>query len=191
MRYAPVGMRMSPQEILGESLRTLELRGALRGPETAQAATCKVIDHALPPKAFPARRSSGRPVAFGEVGQRREVQHIDGHFQRPDSCAVPALPGATIHGVDLRRLRGFPRQRVLAAAAADERTFMCTVPSVAEMAHAGEDHRDAVFVGGGDHFVVAHRAARLDDRLTPALASMSTPSRNGKKASDAILSPGP
>ena len=30
------------------------------------------------------------------------------------------------------------------------------------MADAGEDHCNAAFVGGGDHFVVAHRAARLD-----------------------------
>ncbi len=30
------------------------------------------------------------------------------------------------------------------------------------MADAGEHHRDAALVGGGDHFVVAHAAARLD-----------------------------
>ena len=35
-------------------------------------------------------------------------------------------------------------------------------PSVPEVAHAGEHHRDAALVGGGDHLVVAHRAARLD-----------------------------
>ena len=32
-----------------------------------------------------------------------------------------------------------------------------------EMPAAGEDHRQAVLVAGGDHFVVAPRAARLDD----------------------------
>ena len=36
--------------------------------------------------------------------------------------------------------------------------------SMPEMPHAGEHHGDAVRVGGGDHVVVAHRAARLDDR---------------------------
>ena len=30
------------------------------------------------------------------------------------------------------------------------------------MAHAGEHHRDAALVRGGDHLVVAHAAARLD-----------------------------
>jgi hypothetical protein len=31
---------------------------------------------------------------------------------------------------------------------------------VSEMTHASEYHRDAVFVGGGDDFVVFDRAAR-------------------------------
>ena len=35
---------------------------------------------------------------------------------------------------------------------------------VPEVAHAGEDHGQAGFVGGRDHLVVAHRAAGLDDR---------------------------
>ena len=33
-----------------------------------------------------------------------------------------------------------------------------------EMPHAGEEHRQAGLVGGGDHFLVADRAARLDHR---------------------------
>ena len=33
-----------------------------------------------------------------------------------------------------------------------------------EVADAGEHHRDAALVGGGDHFVVAHAAAGLDHR---------------------------
>ena len=36
--------------------------------------------------------------------------------------------------------------------------------SVPEVAHAGEDHGQARLVGGGDHLVVAHRAAGLDHR---------------------------
>jgi hypothetical protein len=34
-----------------------------------------------------------------------------------------------------------------------------------EVAGAGKDHGHAVFVGGSDDFLVAHRAARLDDGL--------------------------
>ena len=33
---------------------------------------------------------------------------------------------------------------------------------MAEVAHVGEDHRDTVLVGGGNHFVVADRTTRLD-----------------------------
>ena len=36
--------------------------------------------------------------------------------------------------------------------------------SVPEVPHSGEHHRQARLVGGGDHFVVADRAARLDHR---------------------------
>jgi len=38
-----------------------------------------------------------------------------------------------------------------------------------EVAHAGEDHCDVVLVGCGDHFFVAHRAARLNDRRHASL----------------------
>src|SRR5690606_31050927 len=36
-------------------------------------------------------------------------------------------------------------------------------PSMPEVAVAGEHHGQAAFVGGGDDFVVAHAATRLDD----------------------------
>src|SRR5262249_25486173 len=36
--------------------------------------------------------------------------------------------------------------------------------AVPEVPRTGDDHRDAVLVGCGDDFVVAHRAARLDHR---------------------------
>ena len=59
-------------------------------------------------------------------------------------------------------------------------------PSVAEVATAGEDHRDARLVAGGDHLVVALRAARLDrprSRRRPIAAC--GPSAKGKNASEA------
>ena len=62
--------------------------------------------------------------------------------------------------------------------------------SVTEVAEAGEDHGDALFVGGRDDFRVAHRAAGLDHRGGAGFASTSRPSRNGKKASDATTEPG-
>src|SRR5687768_4149775 len=44
------------------------------------------------------------------------------------------------------------------------KTGSCQSRLVAEVAHSGEDHRQAGLVGGGDHLLVADRAARLDDR---------------------------
>ena len=58
-------------------------------------------------------------------------------------------------------------------------------PSMPEVPHAGEDHRQAVLVAGGDDLVVLHRAAGLDDRGHAGCAAASTLSRNGKNASDA------
>ena len=43
---------------------------------------------------------------------------------------------------------------------------------MSEMPCAGEDQRDAVFVGGLDHFVVALRAARFDDGLDTHLGCL-------------------
>ncbi len=58
--------------------------------------------------------------------------------------------------------------------------------SMAEVAHAGEHHRDAVLVGGRDDFRIALRTAGLMTDLIPNSASASRPSRNGKKASEAM-----
>ncbi len=33
---------------------------------------------------------------------------------------------------------------------------------MAEVAHVGEEHRNTVLVGGGNHFVITDRTARLD-----------------------------
>jgi uncharacterized integral membrane protein len=60
---------------------------------------------------------------------------------------------------------------------------------VPEVAHAGEDHRQAGLVGGGDHLVVADRAARLDHRRGARLDRRQQPSAKGKKASDATAEP--
>ena len=108
--------------------------------------------------ALRARRPSARSRlsrANGhEVGDRR----VSATLASARSRAVPALPGATNTLRDARALRDLPRQRMLAAAAADDED----VQSVPEVADAGEDHRDAALVGRGDHFGVAHAAAGLD-----------------------------
>ena len=58
-----------------------------------------------------------------------------------------------------------------------------------EMPDAGEHHGDAGRVGGGDHLVVAHRAARLDHGRRARFDRRSSPSAKGKNASDATTEP--
>ena len=50
-----------------------------------------------------------------------------------------------------------------------------------EVADAGEDHGDAVLVGGRDHLVVAHRTARLDHRLRARLDGRQQTVGKGKE----------
>ena len=52
---------------------------------------------------------------------------------------------------------------------------------MAEMAHAGEDHSKARFVGGGDNFVIAHRATGLDDGGDTGLGSGDQTIREGEE----------
>ena len=42
---------------------------------------------------------------------------------------------------------------------------------MAEMAHAGEHHGNAVLIGSGNHFFITHGAARVDNRLNALLGN--------------------
>ena len=57
--------------------------------------------------------------------------------------------------------------------------------SVPEVTYPREDHRQAQPVRRRNHFLVAHRAARLDHRRCSSLGTASRPSGKGKNASDA------
>src|ERR1051325_1821999 len=50
---------------------------------------------------------------------------------------------------------------------ADRPRSLLTTPSVPELPHAGEHHRDSALIGGGDYLGVLHRAPRLDDGAHP------------------------
>ena len=61
---------------------------------------------------------------------------------------------------------------------------------VPEMPFAGEDHCDAAFVGGRNHFLVPDRSARLNGTGHACIcAAAMSPSANGKKASLATALP--
>src|SRR5690606_28461826 len=81
------------------------------------------------------------------------------------SSAVPALPGATSTCVTRADCAHFHASACSRPPEPTTRTFMGWRPaSMAEMAHAGEYHGEAVLVGRGDDLGVALRAARLDHR---------------------------
>src|SRR6185369_8187809 len=104
-------------------------------------------------------------------------------FVTPSSCAVPALPGAT----KTRETRSDCASRQASACSRPPEPttsiFMgwCPESLVPEMPHAGEHHRDAVGVRGGDHFVVAHAAARLDHGARARIGDDVEPVAEGKE----------
>src|SRR5258706_9428448 len=81
-------------------------------------------------------------------------------FSKPDSKAVPPLPGATTPFCP----RGLPATFRAIACWGPPPPMTSSFMSMPEVAHAGEDHGRAALVGRGDHFGVAHAAAGLDER---------------------------
>src|SRR5688572_7132993 len=97
------------------------------------------------------------------------------------SVAVPPLPGATRTSETLGDWAHFhanacsrppePTIRIFTMLVSTIRAARHRRSSMPEVAHAGEDHAHAVFVGGGDDFFVAFAAARLNDGLDAVLGS--------------------
>src|SRR6185295_15564363 len=95
---------------------------------------------------------------------------------QPVFVSGPRISRCYVDPADARRLRQPPGHGVLAAATADHEEIHKYVTgemwskgsnniiSVAEMADPCQDHDEALLVGGGDHFVITHTAARLNDR---------------------------
>src|SRR5258708_12059552 len=94
-----------------------------------------------------------------------------GVFSAPVSVAVPPLPGAT----NTFCTRGLCASFQASACSRPPAPMTSSFMSVSEVPHAGEHHRDAVLVGGGDHLVVAHAAAGLDHPARPAPAQPVAP----------------
>ncbi len=57
------------------------------------------------------------------------------------------------------------------AASAPQRLCIGLKTSMSEMSHPGKHHRHAVFIGGGDDFIITHRAAGLNHRLDAGFES--------------------
>ena len=123
---------------------------------------------------MPAASGASGPTTVSAMSESRangtsSAMSVIGTLASASSRAVPALPGAT----NTRATRGLcaifhasacslpppPTTRMFIA-----RRFRDRRQVSAEVADAGEHHREAALVGGRDHFSVAHAAARLDHR---------------------------
>ena len=90
-----------------------------------------------------------------------------------ESTRAPGPPPTPSRRVASRRRPPAPERprarRAAAPASARQLRRIEAVALVTEVAPAGEGHRHARAVGRLDHLVIAHRAARLDDRPDPRL----------------------
>ena len=114
---------MAPQELLGEGLRSLELRRRAPRPETFQAGLRELVDDAGHERRF---GSDDRQVNLLRARERDQAGHVIGGDV--DVAYLGFVRGAGIAGSDNdfgdSRGRGaLPGQRVLAAASADDQYF--------------------------------------------------------------------
>ena len=161
---------MPGEEVLGEGLGALQARGRRLGPKQGRPAAWNAST--MPATSGPSGPTIVRPTPSRRASSTSAGMFVggDGDVAHFGSAAVPALPGATSTSLDARRCGAFPGERVFASAAADDQDLHAVV-SVAEVAHAGEHHRHAVLVGGGDHLGVAHASRPAGSpRLMPCSA---------------------
>src|SRR6185436_1262903 len=124
----------------------------MRSPASANVSTTPAASGASGPTTvrwmpsfFAKASSSGMPVMAT--------------FSSPFSAAVPPFPGAT----NTFCTRGLCASFHAIACSRPPPPMTRSFISVAEVAHAGEDHRRAALVGSRDHLGIAHATTRLDD----------------------------
>ncbi|MNS94117.1 hypothetical protein D3C72_1283230 [compost metagenome] len=113
---------MASQEVLGEGLRTFQLRSAGGRTEAVQATGAEQINNASDQRHFRADDGQGN-VFLGEVGQLLKSQYVDG-----DVLALGFDGGASVarcdeHLLHARILSHFPGQGVFTATAANDQNI--------------------------------------------------------------------
>src|SRR6185437_1378228 len=111
------------QEILRERLRALQARGGARWAEARAARGSEAIDDSRDQR--PLGADDGKPYVFARRERQQPLDVVGGDI---DVAYLGLERGAGVsgggeNGMDTRRLRAFPRQRVLAAAAADDQNL--------------------------------------------------------------------
>src|SRR5689334_4666103 len=136
---------------------------ACRGPKQRRPAAWKASTTPITSGASGPMIVSPTFSAFASATRPATSSAATSTLRTRGSVAVPPLPGATSTPETLGDCAHFQASACSRPPEPTIRTFMGK--SVPEMAHAGEDHRHAVLVRGGDHFVVAPAATGLHDRL--------------------------
>ena len=108
---------MAHHEGLGKRLAPLQLRCGLGGPGYRPAGGCEHVGHAVAQRHLRADYRQVDPLGLGQREDRFGPADVD-RCQAADG-RHPWVAGGTHHGLDPRLAGQCPRQRVLAAAAAE------------------------------------------------------------------------
>src|SRR5690606_1447170 len=163
VRYSAVGMPWRARNAFVKAFEPSSCAAAAPGPKQRKPAPAKR-------SATPATRGgsgptivrSARSASASSTSASTSVA-ATATFRVFGSRAVPALPGATRTSRTSGDCAAFHAIACSRPPPPMIRTFT-TATSVAEMANAGQHHRDTVLVRRADDFLVADRPARLDHR---------------------------
>jgi hypothetical protein len=145
------------EEFLGKGLRSLELRGGGSGAEAGNAGGMKAIDDAGHQRCLWANDGQRNALVLRQLQQPLDVVGIDHHIAHAALERGTGIARCHQHFGDAAGHRAFPREGMFTSAIANHQDFHVRAPDLMpEMPHAGVDHRHAVFVCRGDHFLVAH-----------------------------------
>src|SRR5690606_5895226 len=149
---------------LRERLRSLQSRGRGGRAEAAQAGRLEAIDDARDERLLRADDREADGLAPGELDERVRIVRAHRRVARARLARGARVARGDDHLVDERRLRRFPRDRVLAPAGADDEYLHRKLTSMPKMPHSREDHRHAVLVRRLYDLRIAHGAPGLYHR---------------------------
>src|SRR3954466_4299587 len=158
VRCGAVGMLWRTMNALAKSLDDSSCAAARVAPKILMPASRKASTAPAASAASGPTTVRWMPSFFANASSSATSESA--MFSSPLSRAVPPLPGATKTFCPFGLCASFHAMACSRPPEPITRSFM----SVAEVAHAGEDHGDAALVRGRDDFRVAHADAGLNHR---------------------------
>src|SRR6185503_7310923 len=153
---------------LVKALEPSSWAAACRGPKQRRPAALKASTTPITSGASGPMMVSPTCSAFASATRPATSSAATSTLRTRGSVAVPPLPGATSTSETFGDWAHFHASACSRPPEPTINTFIGP-GSVPEVAHAGENHRHAVLVRGGDDFVVAPAAAGLHDGLDAVL----------------------